>query len=250
MLANPESTRYVQPTDSETPVLDVRGLTAGYGGARVIRNATMAVAPGEVVAVIGKNGMGKSTLLKAIVNVVKPWSGVVHLKGQQMTGLKTYRVARAGITFVPQEKAIFGELTVEENVRLALPRRAEIDSAMASVEALFPKLSGRRNQKAGTLSGGEQKMLLLARALVTRPRLLIIDEITEGLQPSVRVVLREALEKERASNGTSIVLVEQDLDFAFQIADRYAVMKLGDLGEFASTAKADWRAVAEAHLAV
>jgi ABC-type branched-subunit amino acid transport system ATPase component len=250
MLANPESTQRHRDSEAAVPALDVRGLTAGYAGARVVHEANMVVNQGEVVAVIGKNGMGKSTLLKALVNVVRPWSGAALLNGQRLNGLKTFRVARAGVTFVPQEKAIFGELTVEENVRLALPKRAEIVAAMTTVETLFPKLSGRRNQKAGTLSGGEQKMLLLARALVTRPKLLIVDEITEGLQPSVRTVLREALEKERAENGTSIILVEQDLDFAFRIADRYAVMKLGELGEFAPTASVDWRAVAEAHLAV
>lgn len=250
MPAKTDATQRDQEAATIGPTLEARGVTAGYAGATVVREASMTVAPGEVVAVIGKNGMGKSTLLKALVNVVQPWSGAVSVGGQRITGLKPYRVARAGVTYVPQEKAIFGELTVEENVTVSLPKRVDIETAMATVESTFPKLSNRRSQKAGTLSGGEQKMLLVGRALVTQPRLLIIDEITEGLQPSVRTVLRDALEKERALHGTSIILVEQDLEFAFRIADRYAVMKLGDLGEFAPTASVDWRAVAEAHLAI
>lgn len=249
MLAKPDATAPKQANPA-IPTLEVQNLTAGYGGARVVREANMTVAGGEVVAVIGKNGMGKSTLLKSLINIVKPWSGTATLDGQPITGMKPYRVARAGVTLVPQEKAIFGELTVEENLRLSLPKRTDISVAMATVESLFPKLSGRGSQKAGTLSGGEQKMLLLGRALVTRPRLLIVDEITEGLQPSVRTVLRGALEKERATHGTSIIIVEQDLEFAFRIADRYAVMKLGELSPFTRTAGVDWRAVAEAHLAV
>lgn len=237
-------------TPPVTPMLDVRSLTTGYAGAEVVRAADFSVSQGEVVAIIGKNGMGKSTLLKAMVNVVEPWSGVVAVAGVSLKSMRPYQVARRGVTYVPQEKALFGDLTVSENIRLGLPKNADLDAALSESASLFPKLSGRANQAAGTLSGGEQKMLLLARALVSRPRLLLVDEITEGLQPSVRTILRTALAHERETHGTTIVLVEQDLEFAFAVADKYAVMKLGRLGGLEQTAGADWRAVAEAHLAV
>ncbi|WP_197417517.1 ABC transporter ATP-binding protein [Mycobacterium sp. GA-2829] len=231
-------------------MLEVRALRTGYSSAEVVRGADFSVRQGGVVAIIGKNGMGKSTLLKAMVNIVKPWSGEVLVAGTSLRPLKPFRVARQGVTYIPQEKAIFGDLSVEENIRLGLPKNADIDAAMSEVVTLFPKLRGRTNQKAGTLSGGEQKMLLLARALVSRPALLIIDEITEGLQPSVRNILRTALAHEQETRGTTIVLVEQDLEFAFGVADSYAVMKLGQLSALRPTAGADWRTVAEAHLAV
>lgn len=248
MLKSPE---VVHPhAEPATPMLEVRGLRSGYSSAEVVRGVDFSVAQGEVVAIIGKNGMGKSTLLKAMVNVVKPWSGEVLVSGTTLRAVKTFYVARRGVTYIPQEKALFGDLSVGENIRLALPKSADIDAAMSDAVALFPKLAGRTNQKAGTLSGGEQKMLLLARALVSRPDLLIIDEITEGLQPSVRDILRTALAHERETRGTTIVLVEQDLEFAFAVADRYAVMKLGQLSPLEPTAGVDWRAVAETHLAV
>lgn len=229
--------------------IEVAGLTAGYAGAEIIRDVSFSVTQGTVLAVIGKNGMGKSTMLKAMMNIVKPWSGEVHLDGVSLVGTKAYEIARRGITYVPQEKAIFGDLSVQENLALT-PARLPEDQAMAIAAETFPKLAQRRHQRAGTLSGGEQKMLLLARALVSRPSVLVIDEITEGLQPSVRAVLLEALQKERDDRGTAILLIEQDLSFAFHLADRFAVMKLGRLGEATSTAGLSWRDVAEEHLTV
>lgn len=248
MLTSPDD--MLQRPTTSTPMLEVRALKAGYSSAEVVRGVDFSVHQGDVAAIIGKNGMGKSTLLKAMVNIVKPWSGEVLIAGTSLRAMKPFRIARRGVTYIPQEKAIFGDLSVGENIRLGLPKDADIDDAMAEVVTLFPRLAGRTTQKAGTLSGGEQKMLLLARALVARPALLIIDEITEGLQPSVRTILRTALAQERAARNTTIVLVEQDLEFAFAVADSYAVMKLGQLSTLQPTAGVDWRTVAEAHLAV
>jgi urea transport system ATP-binding protein len=138
-------------------------------------------------------------------------------------------MARRGVAYVAQEKALFQDLTVEENIRLALTRKADRAVAMATVERCFPFLLDRLRQQAGTLSGGEQKMLLVARALAVRARLLLIDEITEGLQPSVVTTLAQVIRDERARFGTTILLIEQNIGFALEVADRYAVLERGEI---------------------
>lgn len=222
--------------------LSVRGLTSGYAGAVVVREVDLSIAPGEILAVLGKNGMGKSTLLKAVMGFLPKMSGSVSLGGSEVTRLSPHRVARLGAGYVAQEKALFQDMTVEENLRLAV-RRPDFEVALAEVEASFPFLLQRLKQRAGTLSGGEQKMLLMARSLATRAKLLLVDEITEGLQPSVIDRLAGVIRSARERHGTTMLLVEQHLPFALAVADRWAVLDRGEVAETgaASEPDASWR---------
>ncbi|CAX26032.1 ABC transporter ATPase component; putative branched-chain amino acid transporter component [Methylorubrum extorquens DM4] len=210
--------------------LSVRGLSSGYAGAVVVREVNLSIAPGEILAVLGKNGMGKSTLLKAVMGFLPKMSGSVSLGGSEVTRLSPHRVARLGVGYVAQEKALFQDMTVEENLRLAV-RRPDFEAALAEVEASFPFLLERLKQRAGTLSGGEQKMLLMARSLATGAKLLLVDEITEGLQPSVIDRLAGVIRSARERHGTTVLLVEQHLPFALAVADCWAVLDRGEVAE-------------------
>jgi urea transport system ATP-binding protein len=211
-----------------TAALNVEGLTSGYGEAMVIRNVGLTVAPGEILALLGKNGMGKSTLLRAIMGYLRKQAGRVVSHGRDITTAQPYRVARLGIGYVAQEKALFQDLTVEENIRLAV-RGRPMATAVEMVGEAFPFLTDRLWQRAGTLSGGEQKMLLMARALATGAELILIDEITEGLQPTMIARLASVIEAARKGRGTSFLLVEQNLGFALAISDRYHVLQGGEI---------------------
>ena len=218
--------------------LSVRGLSSGYAGAVVVREVNLSVAPGEILAVLGKNGMGKSTLLKAVMGFLPKMSGSVSLGGSEVTRLSPHRVARLGVGYVAQEKALFQDMTVEENLRLAV-RRPDFEAALAEVEASFPFLLQRLKQRAGTLSGGEQKMLLMARSLATGAKLLLVDEITEGLQPSVIDRLAGVIRSARERHGTTMLLVEQHLPFALAVADCWAVLDRGEVAETGMASEAD-----------
>jgi ABC-type branched-subunit amino acid transport system ATPase component len=230
--------------------LAVNGLDSGYAGAPVLRGVNFQIAPGEVFGLLGKNGMGKTTLLKTIMGLLPARRGCIEVLGQNVTGWPPYRITRLGISYVPQERSTFQDLSVYENLKLALRERSKFDERLAGLAQWFPFLTTRRGQRAGTLSGGEQKMLLLARALLTRPRLVLIDEITEGLQPAVITRLREILAEERRRQGTSIVLVEQNVGFALTLADRYAVLKVGTIVETGSASDAGARESIERHLVI
>jgi branched-chain amino acid transport system ATP-binding protein len=211
--------------------LDIKGLTAGYGEAMVLRDLSLSVAPGEVLAVLGKNGMGKSTLLKTIMGFLPARAGAIRILDQDTTGQPPHRLAARAVAYSPQDQAIFQDLTVEENLRLGLPSGAKFSPALARVAGFFPFLAQRRRQRAGTLSGGEQKMLIMARALLCRPRLMLIDEITEGLQPSVIIRLTEVLRAQKQTEGAAIMLIEQNVGFALALADRYAVLARGEIAD-------------------
>jgi branched-chain amino acid transport system ATP-binding protein len=184
-----------------------------------------------VLAVLGKNGMGKSTLLKTVMGFLPARSGRIHILGQDSTGQPPHRLAGRAVAYSPQDQAIFQELTVEENLRLGLARGARLAPGLERVAGFFPFLAQRRRQRAGTLSGGEQKMLIMARALLANPRLLLIDEITEGLQPSVILRLGEVLRAQRQEQGSAILLIEQNVRFALSLADRYAVLARGEIAD-------------------
>ena len=209
--------------------LQLSGVRSGYGEAVVVRDVDLDIRPGEIFVLLGKNGMGKSTLLKTVMGFLPMQAGRVHLFGEDITALPPHRIARSALAYTPQEQALFQDLTVEENLRLALRDERLLRPGLERIGAHFPFIPQRLRQRAGTLSGGEQKMLLVARALMSRPRLMLVDEITEGLQPSVIEKMAAVFRAERSESGTAILLVEQHVNFALAVADRYAVLKLGEI---------------------
>jgi ABC-type branched-subunit amino acid transport system ATPase component len=213
----------------DAAALQIEHLTSGYGEAMVLRDITLTLQQGEVLAVLGKNGMGKSTLLKTIMGFLPPRSGAIRIHGALATGLPPHRLAARSVAYSPQDQAIFQDLSVEENLRLGLRSDRGFASALDRVAALFPFLAQRRRQVAGTLSGGEQKMLIMARALLSRPRLMLVDEISEGLQPSVILRITEVLRTELQGSELSILLIEQNVQFALSVARSYAVLTRGEI---------------------
>ena len=232
------------------PALELRDVASGYGEAMVLRGVSLSIAPGSITALLGKNGMGKTTLLKTAMGYLAKRQGSVKLFGKDVTAWPAHKVARQQVAYSPQEQALFAELSIRDNLRLGLAGDAGFDTRFAAVVEHFPFLSGRLAQLAGTLSGGEQKMLLVARALMTRPRLIFIDEITEGLQPSVITRLAAALRGERDSHGTAMLVVEQNVAFALQVADRYGVLKRGEIVAEGAAADRDAEQTIHAQLRV
>lgn len=249
MASHQHSTSAVaEPVGTGQHALRLEGVRSGYGQAYVIHGIDCHVAPGEIFVFLGKNGMGKTTLLKTIMGYLTTRQGTVEVLGTDVSSWKPYRVAGLGVSYIPQERALFYELSVEENLRVAMGGRPDFDERLDEVAEWFPFVKERLKQKAGTLSGGQQKMLLMSRALMTTPRLLLIDEITEGLQPSMIDRVREVLSEQRQRRGTTIVLVEHNIDFGLAVADRYAVLNLGRIVETGSTATEGVRQTIERHL--
>ena len=221
-------------SDGTTPsgnILVLRDVSSGYGPVSIVQGVSLRVRPGEIVALLGKNGMGKTTLLKTILGFVPTRQGSVHVGGADAAAMTPARLIAWGLGYAPQEQALFQDLSIRDNLRLAVRSDRRLAPALGRVFDYFPFLADRLTQRAGTLSGGEQKMLILARALMLRPRLLLIDEISEGLQPSVVERIANALRAERERDGTAMLVVEQNLDFALGIADRWAVLKLGKIDD-------------------
>lgn len=230
--------------------LEVERLTSGYGEAMVLHDVSLSLPAGQVLAIVGKNGMGKSTLLKTVMGFLPASRGRIRIAGEETTGLAPHRMARRKVAYSPQEQAIFQDLTVDENLRLGLADRSGYERAIAHVTELFPFLAQRRRQRAGTLSGGEQKMLLVARALLFHPRLMLVDEITEGLQPSVTERVASALRAERDASGVAILLIEQNVRFALSLADQYAVLARGEIVASGRVDEAGTEAAIREHLAL
>jgi urea transport system ATP-binding protein len=209
-------------------MLSIRDLHQYYGGSHILRGVSLEARPGEVTALLGRNGVGKTTLLRCLMGLVPARSGSVEWAGAALDGLAPHaRVAR-GLGFVPQGREIFPRLSVEENLRIGAARKRS-DAISASIYELFPVLKSMRSRRGGDLSGGQQQQLAIGRALMGQPSLLILDEPTEGIQPSIieeigRVIVRLAREQ-----GLAVLLVEQYYDFARRIADRYAVMSRGSV---------------------
>jgi ABC-type branched-subunit amino acid transport system ATPase component len=231
-------------------VLEVRGLSSGYGEAIILRDVSLTVGEGEIFTLLGKNGMGKTTFLKTALGFLHPRSGEIRLFGADVTGLEPYKIARLSLAYSPQEGALFQELTVKENLRLGQPDERRLRAGIERISEYFPIVRQRLDQKAGTLSGGEQKMLIISRALVVEPRLILIDEISEGLQPSVIDRLSNILRRERQRTGMSILLVEQNVSFALSVADRFAVLKLGEIATAGLVTGPDTAADIHAHLRI
>ena len=208
-------------------MLDIKNLFVTRGGVRVLRGLDLSLNERSITALMGRNGAGKSTLCRAILGLL-PSSGEVRLGETPIAGLETHRIVRHGVGYVPQGREIFGRLTVEENLRLACPRGGAVPP---EVFAWFPALAALRERRAGVLSGGEQQMLATARALTARPRLLVLDEPSEGLQPSAVTAIAATLQQVVEEWGITVLLVEQNLDLVRRAAKRCAFLMGGNVAE-------------------
>ncbi len=205
-------------------MLEVEGLRSGYGKGTVLHGIDLRVEERQAVALLGRNGMGKTTLIRSICGLEPPnvTGGAVTLAGEEILGLSNYEVARRGLALVPQGRRVFGTLTVEENLQIGY-RAADGGWDLEKVYELFPRLAERRNQPSGVLSGGEQQMLAIGRALMTNPLVVLMDEPSEGLAPAIRDVVRDTLIALK-EDGQTILVAEQNVDLALDVADRLAVI--------------------------
>jgi urea transport system ATP-binding protein len=207
-------------------VLNITGLNVFYGESHVIRDASFELKDGETIAIMGRNGMGKSTLLKALIGLLKPRGGKVSFGERDLTMADTYERVAAGMGYVPQGRMIFPYLTVEENILTGMETVAD-RTIPHYVYEVFPVLDEMRKRKGGNLSGGQQQQLAIARALVSNPKLLILDEPTEGIQPSIIKDIALALNKLKGERKFSLLVSEQVLSFAMEIADRFLIIEKG-----------------------
>ncbi|MEE6261903.1 urea ABC transporter ATP-binding subunit UrtE [Plantactinospora sonchi] len=211
-------------------MLTVQGLDVAYGRAQVLFGVDLVAPAGDLVCVMGRNGVGKTTLLKAIMGVLPVRSGRVLFNGRDVTGLKTHQRVSLGLGYVPPGHPTFPQLTVGENLQVAAEAagaasRGAVDEALD----LFPALRGLLRRRAGFLSGGQQQQLAIARALVSRPKMLLLDEPTEGIQPSIILEIEEAVQRLHRDLGLAILLVEQYLELALRLADRFVILDAGEV---------------------
>ena len=207
------------------PLLELHDVVAGYGAITVLNGLSLSIAPGEKLALIGRNGVGKTTTLSAVMGLARLTRGRIVFDGEDLAGLAPHQRAARGLGLVPQTRDIFPSLTVEENLVAGLKRRPR--SALAEAYELFPRLAERRRNGGHQLSGGEQQMLSVARALLGRPRLLLLDEPLEGLAPLIRLELLAAFERLGRETGIGVLIVEQQVQEALAYADRALVMERG-----------------------
>ena len=209
-------------------MLQVEGLDVFYGESHILRDVSMSIPSGQVVCLMGRNGVGKTTLLKSVIGLLQARRGTIRFDDQLVTTAPPFDRAKLGIAYVPQGREIFPRLTVFENLQVGLEaRRDKVRQIPESVYELFPVLKSMLKRNGGDLSGGQQQQLAIARALVSEPRLLLLDEPTEGIQPSIILEIEEAIQRIRSSGDTSILLVEQYLEFAKNLGDLYYIMERG-----------------------
>jgi len=217
----------------------VDGIHTHYGKSHILHGVSLEVRPGEVVGLLGRNGVGKSTTLKTIMGLVHPTEGEIRLEGQPITRLAAYRLARLGIGYVPEDRRIFRLLTVMENLRTGLDRHGMSEERkkelLDKVFAYFPVLAERRHQAGGTLSGGEQQMLAIARAMMLEPKIILLDEPTEGLMPRMVSQIREIVEALHRE-GVAILLVEQNVPLTLEASQRVDIMEKGVVRHHAAAA--------------
>ncbi|WP_145002439.1 urea ABC transporter ATP-binding subunit UrtE [Pseudomonas oryzihabitans] len=206
----------------------IQNLVSGYGQSRILHELSLDVAKQEIVAVMGRNGMGKSTFFRSLMGILPSWSGSVAVDGQDVSRLETHQRVERGIAYVPQGRMIFSHMTVLENIQTGLPASAK-GRVPDDLYALFPVLHEMRQRKGGNLSGGQQQQLAIARALATNPKVLLLDEPTEGIQPSIIKDIARTLKEIRSMRDLTIVVSEQVLSFTLDIADRFLVIEKGRL---------------------
>ena len=209
-------------------MLAIKDLIVAYGQSRVVRDVSFTCAPGETVAVMGRNGMGKTTLMKGMIGILKKESGSITVGGTEISTLDSFKRVKAGIAYVPQGRQIFSSLTVEENIKTGL-ETVKDKRIPDYVYEMFPILKEFRGRKGGNLSGGQQQQLAIARALVSNPKVLILDEPTEGIQPSIIKEIAASLNVIKKQRGLAIVVSEQVLSFALEVADRILVIEGGKI---------------------
>tara|TARA_B110000208_G_scaffold79281_1_gene101330 strand:+ start:114 stop:809 length:696 start_codon:yes stop_codon:yes gene_type:complete len=217
-------------------MLELNGVHAAYGKVQTLRGVSFTANAGEIVCLVGRNGAGKTTTMKSIMGLLPLSAGTMTLEGKELTKMQTHLIPREGIGYIPQGRRLFPELSVEENIEIGLMTRGEGADTREWVLELFPRLRERLKQAAGTLSGGEQQMLATARALCLRPKVLLLDEPTEGLQPSMIDLIIDVIVKMKAE-GFAIVLVEQRVDTVLSIADRAVFIENGKTVDTATPAE-------------
>jgi len=232
-------TPQARPAPGGTPLLDLRGVAAAYGRVRALWDVSFTVHEGEIVALLGANGAGKTTTMRVISGVLRPEQGEVRVAGRPIHRLRASQIVGAGVVQIPEGRHLWPRMTVIENLELGAfaPRgRAQVRETMASVLSLFPRLAERRTQLAGTLSGGEQQMLAIGRGLMSRPRLLMLDEPSLGLAP---LLVREVFETVRRINteGVTVLLVEQNVHQALEVAARGYVLENGRIARSGTAAE-------------
>ncbi|MBO9408199.1 ABC transporter ATP-binding protein [Shimia sp. R9_1] len=207
-------------------MLKLEAVDAGYGRAQVLRQVSFEAQAGEITCLLGRNGAGKTTTMKAIMGLLPLMGGQVRLEAETLSALSAHQVPRCGVGYVPQGRRLFGELTVGQNLEVGRFSKPDNEGVLEEVLQLFPRLSERFSQRANTLSGGEQQMLAMARALSLRPKVVLLDEPTEGLQPSMIAAIRDVTETMR-DQGVAVVLVEQRVEAILALADRAALLENG-----------------------
>jgi branched-chain amino acid transport system ATP-binding protein len=228
-------------TTADQAVVEVVGLCAGYGSLPVLREVTLKARPGEILGILGHNGMGKTTLMKALIGLLPTTAGRIALDGVDISAAPAHVRARAGLAYVPQGREIFAALTVRENILFGSGRPSAIDRAIAD----FPILGQLLNRRGGTLSGGEQQILAFARALAPNPRILLLDEPTEGIAPSVVEEIEDHLRRLASTGSLAVIVVEQDLDFIGAVASRALMINRGEIVREMSPAALRDQAAAE-----